>query len=164
MAPITAGTESPPGDDSERQLLAAVLTVVEHARHRIALYASVLPPLPFASAAFGRVLTQFVLAHRHNEAHFLIDDATQAVRDNERLVALGRRLSDRVQWRQLAADDREAPDCFLINDAAGGVRLVEPATSRMEWIDTVAARELHTRFDRLWQRAAPLPALHPLGL
>lgn len=152
-----------PPDDSEQQRLTAVRHVIEHARHRVAIYASVLPPLPFASAAVGRALTQFAVGHRRHQVQLLIDDAHQALRDNERLVALTRRVPEQIHWRQLAIEDREQPDCFIVNDNAGGVRLV-PAGIDMEWIDAHTTRALFARFDRLWQRAAPLPALHPLGL
>lgn len=162
MVVDTEKVKLPPAD-SEQQRLIAVLRVIERARHRIALYGSVLPPLPFASAAVGRALTQFAVAHRQHQVQLLIDDADQALRDNERLVALTRRLPEQLQWRQLAIEDREEPDCFIVNDHATAVRLV-PAGSSMEWIDTNTARTLQARFDRLWQRAAPLPALHSLGL
>lgn len=152
-----------PSEDSEQQRLTAVLRVIEHARHRLALYASVLPPMPFAGAAIGRALTQFAVAHRQHQVQLLIDDADQALRDNERLVALTRRVPEQIQWRQLPIEEREEPDCFIVNDNATGVRLV-PAGTGIEWIDANATRALFTRFDRLWQRAGPLPALHSLGL
>lgn len=159
----TKKSESPP-DDGAQQRLTAVLGVIDRARHRIALYASVLPPLPFATVAVGRALTQFAVAHGQHRVQLLIDDADQALRDNERLVALTRRLPEQMQWRQLAAEDRQAPDCVIVNDNATGVRLVPALGNSMEWIDAAAAREWYARFDRLWQRAAPLPALHSLGL
>lgn len=151
------------GSDAVRNVLAPL---VDRAQHDIALLAPQLPPTLFNTVAFARAFASFAARHRRNRGRVLLDDVQQALRDNDRLVELARRLSDTLSIRQVGEDDRGNRDILLIVDHSA--YLQQHDLAHMEAIvDTRGGppiAEVMQRFDVMWERSEPLAALNPIGL
>ncbi|KPL26931.1 MAG: hypothetical protein AMJ72_11680, partial [Acidithiobacillales bacterium SM1_46] len=90
----------------------------------------------------------------------------QAVRDNNRLIDLARRLSDFVEIRQVGESDRGLRELFVLADR--NAVLYQQDVTRVEAIvDTGGRRagaELRMRFQGLWDRSEPIPEIRTTGL
>lgn len=145
---------------------AAIVALIERAERALVVYAPVLIPALFNGVGPTRALTRFATRHRHNTVRWLVDDAHQALRDNDRLVNLGRRLRDAVKWHELAQDDRGGSDLFVVADGRVCVHLPDRLRHDGEWAETKDPLpvDLQKRFDALWERSQPAMALNPVGL
>lgn len=145
---------------------AAVLALIERAERTLVVYAPVLAPTLLNGTAPTRALSQFATRHRHNTARVLVDDAQQALRDNDRLIGVSRRLKDAIQWRELTTEDRGGGELFLIADGRACVYLPDRLRNDGEWAETKDPLpiDLQKRFDAMWERSQPAMALSPVGL
>jgi len=151
------------GRDAIRDALAPL---VDRALHEVVLFAPQLPPELFNTVAFSRALASFAARHQRNRGRILLDDVQQALKDNDRVVALARRLSDTISVRQVADDDRRHSDIFLLVDQAAYLQQ-QDAVLAEAILDTrggPATAELAQRFNAMWERSEPISALHPVGL
>lgn len=145
---------------------AATLALIEHAERALVIYAPLVIPALFNGSAPTRALTQFATRHRHNTVRWLVDDAPQTLRDNDRLMNASRRLRHAFQWHEVAQDDRGGSDMFLIADGRACVYLPDRLRHDGEWAETkdMLPIELQKRFEQLWERSQPAMALSPVGL
>lgn len=145
---------------------AAALSLLARARRAVVVYAPVLPPAPFNSTALCRALTVFATRHRQNLVRLLVEDAQQALRDNDRLVGATRRLGDAIKWREVAAEDRGGAELFIVTDGNACLYLPDRLRTDGEWVhgpDPLPI-DLQGRFEKVWERAQPAMALNPVGL
>lgn len=151
------------GSDAVRDALAPL---VDRAMHDIALFAAQLPAELFNTVAFSRALASFAARHTRNRARLLFDQVDQALQDNDRLVALARRLSDTLSVRQVSEDDRGHREIILLIDHAACIQQHDFARAEaiMDARGGAAIAELAQRFDAMWERSEPISAMHPLGL
>lgn len=145
---------------------AAALSLLAQARRAVVIYAPVLPPAPFNSTALSRALAVFARGHRHNLVRLLVEDAQQALRDNDRLVGVTRRLGDAVKWREVAAEDRGGGELFVVTDGSACLYLPDRLRTDGEWVNgpDPLPIDLQARFEKLWERSQPAMALNPVGL
>lgn len=142
----------------------AAAALVHAARREVRLFAPYLEPAVFNTAAFSGALAEFARQHARNHVRVLVEDAVQLQRDNDRLVALTRRLSDRVELRVVEENDRGARDLYLIADRTACLH--REAMDRVEAVVLHKAQDIAAlieRFDAVWERAEPI-ALRTLGL
>lgn len=144
----------------------AALSLLARARRAAVVYAPVLPPAPFNSTALCRALIVFATRHRQNLVRLLVEDAQRALRDNDRLVGVTRRLGDAVKWREVAAEDRGGGDLFIVTDGSACLYLPDRLRTDGEWVDgpDPLPIDLQARFEKLWERSQPAMALNPVGL
>jgi len=145
---------------------AATLALIERAERALVVYAPLVIPALFNGSAPTRALTQFATRHRRNTVRWLVDDAQQTLRDNDRLMNASRRLRDAFQWHEVAHDDRGGSDMFLVADGRVCVYLPDRLRHNGEWAETKDRLpiELQKRFEQLWERSQPAMALNPVGL
>jgi uncharacterized protein YeeX (DUF496 family) len=151
------------GRDEVRDQLAVL---AEEARREVALFSPQLDSYFFNNGRFARALASFAARHRHNRARILVEDATQALHDNDRLVALLRRLSDFLDMRQVGEEHQGIRDMFIVIDH--GSYLHRQDMSKPECLtnahDPQEAVNLLRRFNEMWNRSEPVASLRSAGL
>jgi sugar-specific transcriptional regulator TrmB len=140
--------------------------LVESATREIVIFTPQIDGSLFNTPRFARALASFAARHRNNLARIVVEDTDQALRDNDRLVGLCRRLSDFIHMHQVAEEHLGIREMFLVVDHRGYLHQQDIAKP-----DCVAeAHNVHDavllarRFNELWDRSEPIPALHSAGL
>jgi len=141
-------------------------TLAEQATREIVLYAPQLDGQFFNNSRFARALASFAARHRQNLARIVVEDTAQALRENDRLVGLCRRLSDFIHLRGVAEEHLGIREMFMVVDHRGylhqqAVELPDCVTHPDNAHDAVI---LTRRFNELWDRSEPIAALHTSGL
>jgi hypothetical protein len=140
--------------------------LAEGARHDVQLFAPQLDARLFNGARLTAALAHFVSQHRHSRVRFLVEDGEQALRDNQRVVELCRRLSDFIDLRQVGEAHRGLREAFLVADRAAYAHqqdvtqpqfVVDPSGRR-------TALELAGRFEAMWEQSEPVAGLRTAGL
>lgn len=140
--------------------------LAENATREIVIFAPRLDSAYFNTSRFARALASFAARHRQNLARIVIEDAEQALRDNDRLVGLCRRLSDFIHMQQVAEEHLGIREMFMVVDHRG--YLHQQDIDRPECVahpqDGHEAVLLTRRFNELWDRSEPIVALRAAGL
>jgi hypothetical protein len=156
-------TERVSGRDAMGDRLAQL---VECARRELAILAPQLDPHWFNQSRVGTALARFLTTHPQNRARLLVEDAEQAVRDNDRVVSIARRLSDFLEIRRLGEQDLGCREMFALADRVGVFH--QGDTTRLEALfsanDVRAAATLKQRFNEAWERSEPVTELRTAGL
>ena len=143
-----------------------VARLLEQAKHRICVFAPMLPPDLFNSVQNAKALTHFAAAHRTNRALFLVEDGEKSVQHNGRVVQVCRRLSDFIEMRQIAEEEMDLQQLWVIVDDSS--YLHQRHLDKQDYIARFEAkseaRSLLNQFERLWERSQPIHEIHPLGL
>jgi len=143
-----------------------IVALAEQAQREIVVFAPRLDPYFFNVALLSQALASFAVRHRQNRARILVEDVQQAVKDNDRLTGLCRRLGEFISLRQVGEDHRGRRDMFVQIDRRG--YLYQQEVTRLDClIDTAGGGEataLAERFDEMWERSEPVTAIQPLGL
>lgn len=141
-------------------------TLAENATREIVIFAPRLDGAFFNSSRFARALASFAARHRQNLARIVVEDTQQALRDNDRLVGLCRRLSDFVHMQQVAEEHLGIREMFMVVDHRG--YLYQQDTDKPDCVthphDSHEAVLLTRRFNELWDRSEPIVALRATGL
>lgn len=140
--------------------------LAENATREIVIFAPMLDGAFFNTSRFARALASFAARHRQNLARIVVEDIEQAMRDNDRLVSLCRRLSDFIHMQRVAEEHIGMREMFVVVDHRGYLRQEDVAKP-----DCVAhAKDGHEavmlarRFNELWDRSEPITALRAAGL
>jgi hypothetical protein len=166
-------TTPAPAKTADRALLRArddirdhVAVLIEGARREIIVFAPQLDAFLFSNPRVSRALASFAAAHRQNRARILVEDGVQAVRDNDRLVELSRRMSEFVEIRQVGEQHRGIRELFVVTDRANSLH--EEDTTRMEAAVRMAERQtaglLQQRFQEMWDHSEPIAEIRTTGL
>ena len=166
---IAAAEQAPP----ERRLLRDrndvgnfLAGLAENAAREIIIFAPRLDGAFFNTARFARALASFAARHRQNLARIVVEDTEQAIRDNDRLVGLCRRLSDFIHMQRVAEEHLGMREMFVVVDHRGYLRqedITKPdCVAHLK--DAHEAVMLTRRFNELWDRSEPIVALRAAGL
>jgi hypothetical protein len=140
--------------------------LAEAATREIVIFAPHLDGSIFNTTRFARALASFAARHRHNLARIVVEDAEQALRDNDRLVGLCRRLSDFVHLHQVTEEHFGIREMFMVVDHRG--YLHQEDIAKPECVaDPHGIREavlLARRFNELWDRSEAINSLRASGL
>lgn len=140
--------------------------LVESATREIVVFAPRLDGTYFNNSRFARALASFAARHRQNLARIVIEDTEQALRDNDRLVGLCRRLSDFIHMQKVAEEHLGINEMFVVVDHRG--YLHQQDTAKPDCVihlhDGHEAVLLTRRFNELWDRSEPIVALRAAGL
>lgn len=140
--------------------------LAESATREIVIFAPQLDGVLFNTTRFSRALASFAARHRHNLARIVVEDAEQALRDNDRLVGLCRRLSDFIHMHQVSDEHLGIREMFVVVDHRG--YLYQENTAKPECVahphDGHQAVMLARRFNELWDRSEPIISLRAAGL
>lgn len=142
---------------SLEEMRAAVEAVAASAQRLMSIYTPDLEPDLYDQNGFLDIMKRFVLARRFAKARVLLSDTTRLLRDNNRFIAMGRRLTSCIDIRPAVAGARQRACAYLIADDRAIVYRVHPD----RW-DGVAdlnnppiARQYLDEFDEIWQASSP---------
>jgi len=144
----------------------AIATLIGGARRDIIIFAPQMDAHYFNGSTLARSLTSFAARHRYNLARILVEDATQVLRDNDRIANLCRRMAEFVQMHQVGEEHLGLRELFIVVDGNGYLRqldLTEPECI-IEPNGRQKAAELRQRFNHMWDRSEPATGLNTAGL
>lgn len=145
--------------ESARALRAAALSALRQADRELLLVTPDLEEPRYDNAAFVDALSGFVRSSKHTVCRILIGDPTEAIRYGHKLVPLLKRLSSRIEVRQLHEDDRDNRDAWMVLDGVALLRCTDTVVWRggLSPRAPAEARRCRDQFHQWWERAAPIP-------
>jgi hypothetical protein len=164
-APESA-TPEPPAPRTTETLM--VLTSLAEARaavnkaaslaHRlISIYTPDLEPDLYDQSAFLEVIKHFVLSRSFSKVRVLLVEPARVMRDSNRFVAMGRRLSSCIDIRYVSGDAPQRASAYLIADDRAIVYRMRADTwdGIADLNNPPVARLYLTEFDTVWNASAP---------
>ncbi len=144
------------------EVRAAVCQVAASAQRLISIYTPDLEPDLYDQTAFLEVIKHFVLARSFAKVRVLLTEPTRLMRDSNRFVAMGRRLSSCIDIRCAAADARQRASAYLIaDDRAIVYRLRADSWDAVADINNPPVARLYLQeFDQIWDASTPEDGLH----
>ena len=99
-----------------RKYAAAVNEIAATAQRLISIYTPDLEPDLYDQTAFLEVIKHFVLTRSFSKVRVLLAEPTRVMRDSNRFVAMGRRLSSCIDIRYVTAQAPQRASAYLIAD------------------------------------------------
>jgi hypothetical protein len=142
---------------SLEEMRAAVDAVAASAQRLMSIYTPDLEPDLYDQNGFLEIVKRFVLARRFAKARVLLSDSGRLLRDNNRFIAMGRRLTSCIDIRPAAGNARQRACAYLIADDRAIVYRVHP--DRWDGVADLnnppVARQYLDEFDEIWHASAP---------
>lgn len=145
---------------------AAALAAVTAARREVLLLSLELDPRLYGSAEFVEAAKSFVLSSEHARLKILLN-RTDLARRGHALVALGRRVPSRVEFREMGLErKRERDDELLIVDGRNLLTRRDPRELLGSWTADAPAEGKRQRelFGQLWEESTPAADLRELSI
>ncbi len=138
------------------EVRAAVNEIAATAQRLLSIYTPDLEPDLYDQSAFLEVVKHFVLTRSFAKVRVLIGEPTRIMRDSNRFVAMGRRLSSCIDLRYAAAQLPQRASAYLIaDDRAIVYRMRADSWDGVADINNpVAARVYLQEFDQVWNASA----------
>lgn len=155
-ATVRQGAETLTVLTSLAEVRAAVNEIAATAQRLISIYTPDLEPDLYDQSAFLEVVKHFVLTRSFSKVRVLIAEPTRVLRDNNRFVAMGRRLSSCIDIRYVAAQAPQRASSYLIaDDRAIVYRMRADTWDGVADINNPAAARLYMQeFDQVWNASA----------
>jgi len=156
-APVTRqGAETLTVLTSLAEVRAAVNEIAATAQRLISIYTPDLEPDLFDQTAFLEIIKHFVLTRSFSKVRVLLAEPTRVMRDSNRFVAMGRRLSSCIDIRYLAAQSPQRASAYLIaDDRAIVYRMRADSWDGVADINNPAAARVYLQeFDQVWNASA----------
>ena len=143
------------------EVRAAVNEIAATAQRLISIYTPDLEPDLYDQTAFLDVIKHFVLTRSFSKVRVLLAEPTRVMRDSNRFVAMGRRLSSYIDIRHVAHRAPQRASAYLIaDDRAIVYRLrADKWDGIADFNNTAVARLYLTEFDNVWNASAPTETL-----
>ena len=150
------GTETLTVLTSLAEVRAAVNEIAATAQRLISIYTPDLEPDLYDQTAFLEIIKHFVLTRSFSKVRVLLAEPTRVMRDSNRFVAMGRRLSSCIDIRYVAAQAPQRASAYLIaDDRAIVYRMRADSWDGVADINNpVAARLYMQEFDQVWNASA----------
>ncbi len=138
------------------EVRAAVNEVAALAQRLISIYTPDLEPDLYDQTSFLEIIKHFVLTRSFSKVRVLLAEPTRVMRDSNRFVAMGRRLSSCIDIRYVAAQSPQRASAYLIaDDRAIVYRLRSDTWDGVADINNPqAARTYLQEFDQVWNASA----------
>ncbi len=157
-----AGTASRHGAEtlsvltSLAEVRAAVNEIAATAQRLISIYTPDLEPDLYDQTAFLDVIKHFVLTRSFSKVRVLLAEPTRVMRDSNRFVAMGRRLSSCIDIRYVTAQAPQRASAYLIADDRAIVYRMRSDTwdGIADANNPPAARVYLQEFDNIWNASA----------
>lgn len=144
---------------SIRQLRGGALRLLKQATREMLLVTPDLEFPRFDNEDFVLAVSELVRRSKYTVCRILVGDPLNAIREHHRLIPLLRRMSSRIEIRQLHADDHDAKAAWMVVDNIAVLR----CTDRQPWQGGLTprsaadAKRLREQFHIWWERAALIP-------
>jgi hypothetical protein len=137
----------------------ACVTVAAVARRCLTIYTPDLEPQLYDTHAFLEVVKRLVLARSYARVRVLIAEPMRTIREGNRFLAMGRRLTSYIDLRNVHTDYRNNAAAFLIADDRALVYRLQASRwdGMAEMNDTAIARKYLSYFDEVWRASEPEP-------
>ena len=139
----------------------AVAELATHARRSLSIYTPDLEPELYDQTEFLDIVKRFVLGRNFAKVRVVLGDGARLLRDGNRFVAMGRRLTSYIDIRILHQKVPQRAASYIIADD----RAIALRTAARAW-DGVAdfnnppiARAHLAEFDAVWLANQPEPTL-----
>lgn len=145
---------------------ATALTVVAGARRELLLLSLELDPRFYAGDAFVEAVKTFALSSERARLKVLLN-RTVLARRGHALVALGRRVPSRIEFRELTPKrQREHDGELLIADGRSLLQRNDPRSLSAQWLQDAPADCKRAREDylQLWEESPPAADLRELAI
>lgn len=161
----------PPGGRRSTESLIVFTTLIEarqavnraatSAQRLMSIYTPDLEPDLYDQTAFLEIVKHFVLARSFSKVRVLLVEPTRVMRDSNRFVAMGRRLSSCIDIRYVAAQSPQRASAYLIaDDRAIAYRMRADTWDGIADFNNPPVAKLYlTEFDTVWNASAPEHAL-----
>ena len=139
------------------EVRSAVCQGAASAQRLISIYTPDLEPDLYDQTGFLEVIKHFVLARSFAKVRVLLAEPTRVMRDSNRFVAMGRRLSSCIDIRYVAAEARQRASAYLIaDDRAIVYRMRADTWDGVADINNPPVARLYLQeFDQIWDASAP---------
>jgi hypothetical protein len=136
---------------------AAVNKAAASAQRLISIYTPDLEPDLYDQSAFLEIIKHFVLARSFSKVRVLLVEPSRVMRDSNRFVAMGRRLSSCIDIRYVTGDAPQRASAYLIaDDRAIVFRMRADTWDGIADFNNQAVAKLYlTEFDNVWNASAP---------
>ena len=138
------------------EVRAAVNEIAATAQRLISIYTPDLEPDLYDQTAFLEVIKHFVLTRSFSKVRVLLAEPTRVMRDSNRFVAMGRRLSSCIDIRYVAAQNPQRASSYLIaDDRAIVYRMRADTWDGVADINNPAVAKVYLQeFDQVWNASA----------
>ena len=138
------------------EVRAAVNEIAATAQRLISIYTPDLEPDLYDQTAFLEVIKHFVLTRSFSKVRVLLAEPTRVMRDSNRFVAMGRRLSSCIDIRYVTAQAPQRASAYLIADDRGIVYRMRADTwdGIADANNPPASRLYLQEFDNIWNASA----------
>ena len=138
------------------EVRAAVNEISASAQRLISIYTPDLEPDLYDQTAFLEVIKHFVLTRSFSKVRVLLAEPTRVMRDSNRFVAMGRRLSSCIDIRYVTAQAPQRASAYLIADDRAIVYRMRADTwdGISDANNPPAARLYLQEFDAIWNASA----------
>jgi hypothetical protein len=138
------------------EVRSAVNEIAATAQRLISIYTPDLEPDLYDQTAFLDVIKHFVLTRSFSKVRVLLAEPTRVMRDSNRFVAMGRRLSSCIDIRYVTAQAPQRASAYLIADDRAIVYRMRSDTwdGIADANNPPAARVYLQEFDNIWNASA----------
>lgn len=138
------------------EVRAAVNEIAATAHRLISIYTPDLEPDLYDQTAFLEVVKHFVLARSFSKVRVLLAEPTRVMRDSNRFVAMGRRLSSCIDIRYVTAQAPQRASAYLIaDDRAIVYRMRSDTWDGIADINNPPVAKVYLQeFDAVWNASA----------
>jgi hypothetical protein len=135
----------------------AVDTAAASAQRMISIYTPDLEPELYDQSSFLEIIKRFVLSRSFSKVRVLLVEPGRVMRDSNRFVAMGRRLSSYIDIRYVAEHAPQRASAYLIADDRAIVYRLRADTwdGIADFNNTPVARLYLNEFDSVWNASAP---------
>lgn len=152
--------------NGQAEFLLRATQVVTSAKLDITLFSQGLDRRTYSSEEFVAPLQTFLLSHQRARLRVLVHTPSLAMRTGHRLIELGRRLSSRIEFRELLPERKLIRKEFLIADESS--LLIRESDDQLEARyyphAPLLARDQKREFDTWWQESPPAAEFRDLKL
>jgi hypothetical protein len=138
------------------EVRAAVNAAAASAQRLISIYTPDLEPDLYDQTPFLDIIKHFVLARSFSKVRVLLVEPARVMRDSNRFVAMGRRLSSCIDIRYVAAEAPQRASAFLIaDDRAIVFRMRADTWDGIADLNNPPVAKLYlNEFDAVWNASA----------
>lgn len=146
--------------------LARLAEMARDARMQISIMSQTLDRRVYGSEEFLGPLQSFLLQHERARLRVIVRTPSAAMRSGHRLVELGRRLSSRVEFRELLPEQRLIEREYVVADERSLLVRESPEELDARYYSNspMLAREQLREFESLWQESQPSAEFRDLRL
>jgi len=152
--------------NGQAEFLLRAAQLVASARLELTLFSQGLDRRTYSSEDFVVPLQTFLLSHQRARLRVLVHTPALAMRTGHRLIELGRRLSSRIEFRELLPERKLIRKEFLIADESS--LLIRDSDDQLEARyyphAPLLARDQKREFDSWWQESPPAAEFRDLKL